>query len=99
MPIVGTVTDSVMRAATWAGTASSTIAKQPAASSASASDSSCCAFAAVRPCVLKPPRMVSDCGVRPMWPITPMPAETIARTRDSDGPGALELDDVGSRPP
>ena len=91
IPIVGTVSDSVMRAATGTGTASSTIAKQPAASSASASARSCCAFAAVRPCVLNPPRIVSDCGVRPTCPITPMPAETIALTRESEGPAPSSL--------
>ena len=32
-----------------------------------------------------------------MWPITGMPAPTIARTRDSIAPGALELDRVGAR--
>ena len=30
--------------------------------------------------------MVADCGVRPMWPITGMPASTIARTRESIAP-------------
>ena len=44
------------------------------------------AFSAVRPCALKPPSIVADCGVRPMWPITGMPASTIARTRESIAP-------------
>ena len=39
---------------------------------------------------------VADCGVRPMWPITGMPASTIARTRDEHRAGALELDGVGA---
>ena len=73
----------MIRAATGDGTASSTSAKQPAASSASASRTSCAAFAAVRPCALKPPSAVADCGVRPMWPITGTPAPTIACTRES----------------
>ena len=30
--------------------------------------------------------MVADCGVSPMWPITGIPAPTIARTRESIGP-------------
>ncbi len=77
--------------ATGAGTASSTIAKQPAASSASASSTSRRAFSAVRPCALKPPSIVADCGVSPMWPITGMPAPTIARTRESIGPAPSSL--------
>ena len=40
----------------------------------------------MRPCALKPPSIVADCGVSPMWPITGMPAPTIARARDSIGP-------------
>ena len=80
-----------MRAATGAGTASSTIEKQPAASSASASSYSCTAFAALRPCALKPPSIVAVCGVRPMWPITGMPADVSARTRESIGPAPSSL--------
>src|SRR6266511_4676261 len=91
MPIVGTVSASVILAATGTGTASSTIAKQPAASSASASASNFRAFDAVRPCVLKPPRIVSDCGVRPTCPMTPIPAKTMACTRESDGPAPSSL--------
>ena len=30
--------------------------------------------------------MVADCGVRPTWPITGIPAPTIACTRESIGP-------------
>ncbi len=70
-------------AATGEGTASRTIEKQPAAWSASASRTSCAAFDAVRPCALKPPSAVADCGVRPMWPITGTPAPTMACTRES----------------
>ena len=44
------------------------------------------AFSAVRPCALKPPSIVADCGVRPRWPITGMPASTIALTRASIAP-------------
>ena len=40
-------------------------------------------MAAVRPCALKPPSMVALCGVRPMWPITGMPASVSAWTRES----------------
>ena len=49
-----------------------------------------------RPCALWPPSAVAVCGVRPMWPMTPMPADTSARTRSSRGAGALELDHVGA---
>ena len=35
--------------------------------------------------------MVADCGVRPMWPITGMPAPTIAWTRESVGPAPSSL--------
>ena len=80
-----------MRVATGEGTASSTSAKQPAASSAIASSTSCRAFSAVRPCALKPPSIVADCGVRPMWPMTGMPAPTSARTRESVGPAPSSL--------
>ena len=96
MPIVGTVSASVIRPRPGAGTASSTIAKQPAASSASASSSRRTAFSAVRPCALKPPSIVADCGVSPMWPITGMPAPTSALDARERRPGALELDRVGA---
>ena len=35
--------------------------------------------------------MVADCGVRPMWPITGMPAPTSAWTRESVGPAPSSL--------
>ena len=80
-----------------AGTASRTTAKQPAASSACASATSALRGGGRLPCVLKPPSIVADCGVRPTWPITGMPASTIDRTRASVGAGALELDRVRAR--
>jgi hypothetical protein len=86
MPIVGMVSDSLMRAATCAGTASSTIAKQPAASSASASSCSLIAASAVRPWARKPPSLVADCGVSPTCPITPMFESAIACARESIRP-------------
>src|SRR3954453_741696 len=86
MPIVGIDSSSVTRAATGAGTASRTSAKHPAASSARASAYSRRAFSAVRPCALKPPSIVADCGVRPTCPMTGPPASTIGRTRGSGAP-------------
>ena len=76
---------------TAAGTASNTIAKQPASWSASASSATCTAWRAVRPWALKPPSAEALWGVSPTWPITGIPAETIARAREmlsclSDGP-------------
>ena len=97
MPIVGTASACVAARATAGGTASSTIAKQPAASSASASSTSCCARSAVLPCALKPPRTVAVCGVRPTWPITGIPAPTIARARETEVPPRSSL--TASAPP
>ena len=81
----------MIRAETGEGTASRTSEKHPAASSARASARSASAFSAVRPCALKPPSIVADCGVSPMWPMTGMPAPTIARTRDSVAPAPSSL--------
>ena len=75
-----------MRAATGGGTHSSTSEKHPASSSASASSNSCRACSAERPWALKPPSIVADCGVSPMWPITGMPEPMSALTRESIGP-------------
>ena len=97
MPIVGIESRRVISSATGAGTASSTIEKQPAASSARASSRSWAAFSAVRPCALKPPSIVADWGVRPIWPITGIPAPTIAATRVSVGPAPSSL--TASAPP
>ena len=80
--------------ATGAGSLSRTTAKQPGRSSASASAISCRAASAVRPCTLKPPSIVADCGVSPMCPMTGIPAPTIASTRGDHRAGALELDGV-----
>jgi hypothetical protein len=57
MPIVGIFTDSVTRAATTDGIASSTIEKHPARSSATASSISRFAAAAVRPCARRQAEM------------------------------------------
>ena len=56
-----------------------------------------CAAAAVRPCALKPPSIVAVCGVSPMWPITGMPAPTIARHARERGPAPSSL--TASAPP
>ena len=74
-----------------AGTASKTIAKQPAACSASASSAICAAWSAVLPWALKPPSAVAVCGVRPTWPITGIPARTIARARSTEAPPRSSL--------
>ncbi len=74
-----------------AGTASKTIAKQPAACSASASSAICAAWPAVLPWALKPPSAVAVCGVRPTWPITGIPARTIARARSTEEPPRSSL--------
>ena len=77
---------AVMRAATWGGTHSSTSEKQPASSSARASSNSCRALLGRAPWALKPPSIVADCGVSPMWPMTGMPEPTSALARASIGP-------------
>ena len=97
IPIVGTESRPVTSSATGAGTASSTIAKQPAASSSLASWTSCRASSLRRPCALKPPRTVEVCGVSPTWPMTPIPASTIARARCTDVPPRSSL--TTSAPP
>ena len=75
MPMGGIVSTSVTRAASGAGTISITTAKHPAFSSAMASSTSRSAESP-RPCTRYPPRTCSLCGVKPMWPITGMPART-----------------------
>ena len=81
----------MISSATGPGTASSTRATQPASSSARAPSTSSRAACAVLPCVLKPPSIVADCGVRPMWPTTAIPACTIARARETIGPAPSSL--------
>ena len=82
----GSCSAPVMRAATGGGTPRARARSSPPPRAPSASSSSCRACSAVRPCALKPPSIVADCGVSPMWPITGMPAPTIARARESIGP-------------
>ena len=79
MPRMGTPTASVTALATPLGTHSSTMEKTPAASSAFASATSFAAPSGVPPCILKPPKLEADCGVRPMWPMTGMPTSTMRR--------------------
>ena len=97
MPIVGMSSAAVMRAATAAGTASSTSAKHPASCRASASSYSFSAASAVRPWARKPPSFVADCGVSPMCAITPMFDSAIARTRETIRPAPSSL--TQSAPP
>ena len=86
----------MIAAATGAGTASSTSANAPASCERQRVVEQLSAASAVRPWARKPPSRVADCGVRPMWPITPMFDSAIARTRDGHPARALELDDVGA---
>ena len=60
-------------------------------------DTSRRAASAVRPCVLKPPSIVADCGVRPTWPMTGIPLSTIARAREVIVPAPSSL--MMSAPP
>ena len=80
-----------MRAATGAGTASSTSAKAPAASAAWASCRSWSAAWAVLPCARRPPCEVAVCGVRPRCATTGIPAPASARMRASMGPAPSSL--------
>ena len=64
------------RAASSAGTHSTTMAKAPAASTARASSR----MRSASRCTLKPPSRRTDCGVRPMCPITGMSADATAAT-------------------
>ena len=67
-----------MARASSAGTSSSTTAKAPASWTARASAMSLRADSFERPCTRKPPSWLTACGVRPMWPMTGMPAVTMA---------------------
>lgn len=77
MPMVGMPRRLVIRLATSAGMASSTKAKQPAAWRESASSRTWRAPRVVLPWTRNPPRAFCRWGVRPMWPITGMPARVI----------------------
>ena len=46
---------------------------------------------AVRPCERWPPSAVAVWGVSPTWPITGMPAPTIARARSTEVPPRSSL--------
>ena len=78
MPIVGIRSRSVIAAASCSGTSSSTTANAPASWTASASASSDAACVAVLPWTRTLPIALIACGVRPMWPMTGMPALTRA---------------------
>ena len=81
MPITGISITPISSSVTAAGIASNTSAKQPASCRASASAAIRAAAAAVRPWAFQPPSAVAVWGVSPTWPITGMPAATIARAR------------------
>src|SRR6266481_630155 len=74
MPIVGMRNSRVICAASSRGTASSTTANAPAASTTCASLINCTAASAVLPCTRYPPRAFTDCDVKPTCPITAFPA-------------------------
>src|ERR671931_439134 len=101
MPMTGTCIRGMSSDATALGMASNTIAKQPAPWRASASRAMRSAACAVRPCARYPPRAVEVCGVRPTWPITGMPASTIAFAPATRGAGEdeqlVELHGHGAR--
>ena len=78
MPMVGIRSRSVIARASCSGTSSSTIAKAPASCTASASASSDRAWSRVLPSTRTLPAWFAACGVQPMWPMTGMPARTIA---------------------
>ena len=84
-----------MRRARSAGIASSTIAYAPACSSALASCRTRAAASSLLPCTRKPPNAWIDCGVRPTWPITGMPAPTMRRDCVGHLDAALELHRLG----
>ncbi len=87
MPIVGMRSAPVMRAATGGGTHSSTSEKQPGLLERERVLVAAAApVSADPPWALKPPSIVADCGVSPMWPMTGMPEPTSARARESIGP-------------
>ena len=81
MPITGISISPISSSVTALGIASKTIAKQPASCSARASAAIRAAARALRPWAFQPPSAVEVWGVRPTWPITGMPAPTIARAR------------------
>ena len=78
IPMVGIESRSVIAAASWPGTSSSTTAKAPASWTASASASSCRACSRLLPWTRTLPIALMACGVSPMWPMTGIPAFTIA---------------------
>ena len=52
----------------------------PASAKAVASASRPAAASSLRPWTRKPPSMLTDCGVKPRWPTTGIPASLSART-------------------
>ena len=96
IPIVGMWSRSVIAAASCSGTSSRTIAKAPASWTASASARSARAWSRVLPWTRTLPTPLIDCGVRPMWPMTGMPARTSASMTRAVADAALDLDRLGA---
>ena len=78
MPIVGMCSRVVMVWANCPGTSSSTTANAPASWTARASARSARAWSLDLPWIRTRPRVLIAWGVRPMWPITGIPARTSA---------------------
>ena len=91
MPIVGTDRRRVTSAATGAGTASSTTEKHRPLRARARRRRAASRASAVLPWVLNPPSIVADCGVRPTWPMTGMPASTIDSHAGAIGPAPSSL--------
>ena len=91
----------VISAARSSGMPSNTIAKAPAASTASASSINRSRWPAPWPCLrpwtLWPPMRCTDCGVRPMWPITGMSTEAMRAMVSATGSPPSSL--TASAPP
>ena len=76
--MVGIDIFSLIILANFAGTHSKTIANAPAFSMAMADSINSFAASSSFPCTLNPPKALTDCGVRPICPITGIDAFTIA---------------------
>ena len=100
MPMVGIVSCAVSSAARSSGMPSSTMANAPAASTASASSIRRSRWPGAeprrRPCTLWPPMRCTDCGVRPMWPITGMSTDAMRSIVSATARAALELHRLGA---
>ena len=91
IPTVGMVSLPVIWVANSAGTISITTENAPASATAIAS-ATVCSAPSPRPCTRKPPRVLTLCGVKPMWAITGMPAAVKRGDLLGDPFAALQLD-------